>query len=120
MRPSEFSVLAVIDRARVSRLAKQCRILQNPRSKEIVVDHPLTKGFLLSRFSVIRAEIQGFVKAPPSWYLGTAIIGGCKKAVLAWPDIPGGGEFAQWFRDAELDNKKKTVIPQGISALFTA
>lgn len=109
MRPKDFSVLACIDPARVSRLAKQCRILQNPRSREIEVEHPLTKGFLLSRLSITRAEIRGFVKAPPGWKIAVANIDGRKRAVVAWPDFPDGGQFAQWFIDGALDKKAMTV-----------
>lgn len=109
MRPKEFAILSGIHASRVSRLAKQCRILQNPRSKEIVVDHPLTRGFLLSRMSIMRAEIQGFLVAPPGWKMVSAIIDGRMRTIVAWPDIPDGGKFAQWFIEAEIDTKKMTA-----------
>jgi len=109
MKPKAFSVLAGVHPSQVSRLAKQCRILSNPRTHEIVVDHPLTRGFLLSRMSVVRAEIQGLCTPPPGWKLVSAIIGNRKRAIVAWPQIPDGGQFAQWFIDGTLDKKAMTV-----------
>ena len=110
MKAKDFSVLASIHPSRVSRLAKQCRILQNPRSKEIVADHPLTRGFLLSRLSVIRAEMQGLCKPAPGWKLACAVIDQRKRAIVAWPVIPDGGQYAQWFRNVEkIDYKALTV-----------
>ena len=113
MRPTDFSVLAGIDPARVSRLAKGCRILQNPRSREVVTDHPLTRGYLLSRRAVLRSEMQGFCKPAPGWKLACAVIDQRKRAIVGWPDIPGGGKYAEWFADAELDFKKMTATING-------
>ena len=109
MRPTDFAILAGIDPARVSRLAKQCRILQNPRTRDVLTEHPLTKGFLLSRMSIIRAEMQGLCTPPPMWKLAVAIIAGRKRAIVAWPQIPDGGKFAEWFADATLDYKSSVA-----------
>ena len=109
MKPKEFAVLSCIHPSRVSRLAKQCRILANPRTHEIVADHPLTRGFLLSRLSVIRAEMQGLCTPPPGWKLVSATINGRPRAIVAWPQIPDGGSYAEWFADAELDFKSMTA-----------